>query len=309
MNQRWQAMGLVIFGSIVYGFVSIAIKFAYGRGFSFTDVLGMQMLSGFVLLLACTTIFRQWQKIKRKQLVQLLLAGTLNALTSIFFQISLQYVPASIAIVLIFQFIWMGVLLEALIDRQRPAPETLISVALLLVGTVMASNLAEDGIAGFSLYGAGFGLLAAVTYSGVIAASGRIAVEVNPWMRSLVMNSSTTLLVWVLFRPAAFTDGALSDGLWYWGLLIACCSVLIPNVCFAAGTPKIGAALAGILSSVELPATVFLSWVLLQETVTPAQWIGNTIILGGIAATRFKLRRKKEASFWGLEGQSPINEN
>jgi drug/metabolite transporter (DMT)-like permease len=204
MNQRWQAIGLVIFGSIVYGFVSIAIKFAYGRGFSFTDVLGMQMLSGFVLLLA---------------------------------------------------------------------------------------------------------LLAAVTYSGVIAASGRIAVEVNPWMRSLVMNSSMTLLVWALFRPAAFTDGALSGGLWYWGLLIACCSVLIPNVCFAAGTPKIGAALAGILSSVELPATVFLSWALLQETVTPAQWIGNAIILGGIAATRFKLRRKKEASFRVSEGQSPINEN
>ncbi|RNB89659.1 DMT family transporter [Brevibacillus fluminis] len=303
MNQKWKAIGLVIFGSIVYGFVSITIKMAYERGYSFSDVLGMQLLSGFMLLLVGTTLFRQWEKVNRKQLVQLLLAGTLNAMTGIFYQISLQHVPASIAIVLIFQFIWIGVLIECLIERKRPAPETIISVVLLLIGTAMASNVVKVGLSGLSLYGVAFGLSSAVTYSGVIAASGRIAVQVNPWMRSLTMNSSATLLVWVLFRPTPFTDGAFVGGLWYWGLIIACCSVLIPNLCFAAGTPKIGSALAGILGSVELPATVFLSWIMLQETVTPVQWVGNAIILGGIGATRLKLKKRKTVPFRVSDGQ------
>lgn len=293
MGQRGKAIGLVLLGASSFGFMSIVIKKTYEQGFSAAQVLGMQTVAGALLLLILTTVFRKWQRLNRKQLLQLMFAGALASTTSIFFQTALEYLPASITIVLLFQFTWIGVLLEAILERKWPGLEKWMSLGLLGIGTVLASDILGTGLTGLSTIGIVCGLLSAVTYSGTMTATSRFAVTVNPLMRSLVMSASSFALIWSLFRPDVFSQQAMEGHLWLWGLVVSCFSILLPNLCFTYGIPKIGPGLATILGAVELPATVLLSFVLLKESVTTEQFLGNLIILLGVAVSQWQGRRKK----------------
>lgn len=55
-----------------------------------------------------------------------------------FYGFAVEQLPASIAIVLLFQFTWIGVILEAVVDRKLPSREKVISMVILLIGTVLA---------------------------------------------------------------------------------------------------------------------------------------------------------------------------
>jgi drug/metabolite transporter (DMT)-like permease len=52
--------------------------------------------------------------------------------------------------------------------------------------------------------------------------------------------------------------------------------------------PKIGTSLGSILSAVELPVAVLMSFFVLQETVTVLQWTGVAAILGVVVWTNVK---------------------
>lgn len=62
------------------------------------------------------------------------------SLTSIFYGLSVKELPASIAIVLLFQFTWMGVLIEAIANKTFPSREKVLSILILFVGTVFAGG-------------------------------------------------------------------------------------------------------------------------------------------------------------------------
>lgn len=55
------------------------------------------------------------------------------ALTTLFYYHSLNYLDASIAIIMLFQLTWLGMLGEWIIDKIRPTRGKIISVIFLFV--------------------------------------------------------------------------------------------------------------------------------------------------------------------------------
>lgn len=78
------------------------------------------------------------------------------------------------------------------------------------------------------------------------------------------------------------------------GVSLACRNFYRVNSTY--GAPQIGGGLATILSSVELPTAVLMSWVILSETVLLLQWIGIFIILLGIFVARIPMRKRTTVS-------------
>jgi len=281
---------LVFLGACSYGVLSTIVKFAYDAGFTVNEVVGSQLTIGTLLSWLVVLIMRGG-KAGRRDWLPLMAVGLCTGLTGIFYYASLQYLSASIAIVMLFQFTWIGVLLEALLRRQWPTRSQMLALGLLVAGTVLASGLLEQSHT-FSLVGIIFGLLSAVSYALFIMLSGRVALQVSGWTRNAVTMTGSLLITYLVFPPVFLVNGALAAGLWKYGSLLAL-FVVISILCFTIGVPRIGATLAMILGSAELPTAVLMSRFILQENVSLWQWAGVAVILIGIILPELAAQRER----------------
>lgn len=288
---------LVALGACSYGLLSTFVKKAYAQGFPVGHVVGSQLLFGAVILAVLAAFFGRGRGGARpRQLLPLLAMGVPIGLTGVLYYSALQYIGAALAVVLLFQFTWMGVVAESILDRRMPGPAKLVSLLFLAGGTLVASGFLETGAGPMDPRGVVLGLLSAVSYTGFIVGSGRVEARVNPWLRSAVMGLGSAILAVAIFPPVFVIDGSLASGLLKWGILLALFGPVIPTLTFNTGVPKIGAGLASILGALELPTAVLMSTLALGEHVSPLQWIGVAVILAGIVAPELHARRRAPAA-------------
>lgn len=318
----------VLIGASSYGILSTIVVLAYGQGYQLGEVVGTQLLTGCILawLLAMYTAWKERSKGKRlgaaaesaadltagpagsmkseatakhspkliwKHRLLLMLAGMPTAITGLLYYHSLRYIPASLAIVLLFQFTWISVLIQAVSKRKRPNGIMLFTLVLLLGGTLLAAGLMEQKETSFPAIGIALGLLSAVSYTLFILFSGKAIPSVHPAYRSAWMITGGLVLVFILFPPYFLFNGLLWSQLLLFGFLLGLFGAFIPPVLFAVGVPHIGEGMAGILGAAELPVAVLLSSFVLREHVTMLQWGGVIIVLLGVMLPElYKMRAR-----------------
>ncbi|QDX94103.1 DMT family transporter [Brevibacillus laterosporus] len=274
---------LVLLGACSIGVLAIFVKLAYRNGFTLGEVIGSQYLVGWLLLLLLTLLFFR-HRVPLKQALVLFFAGTSASLTGICYYGALQTsIPASICIVLLFQFVWIGIIIEMISTKTLPSKEKVISVLFLLVGTALSSGLLEQSFHNLEIKGIILGLLSAISFACYIFVSGKVAVDIPAFPRSVLLITGALVLILIVFPPTFIYDGALGKGLWKYGIALGTFSIVIPSIAFSIGIPKIGSGLATILATAELPVTVILSVLILKEAVFFSQWIGVLLIFIGIA--------------------------
>ncbi len=282
MNRHVAAL-LILAGGASFGLLASVINIGFSRGLSVPEITGSQQLFGAIIIWFFAILRRRhWQKISVKTGLALMAVGSLSGLTGFFYYSSMARSSVSVGIVLLFQFTWIGTLYEWLFERRRPHPTTYILLVMLLFGTSLAANLFTDAQQQHSLSGIIYGLLAAFTFAGYLYASGKVATEVSPWLRSPLMVTGSCFLILLLFPPVYLTADNLTTDLGWLGLVTALLGAVIPQICFAAGAPYLKAGVVTILSSVELPTAVLAAWLILRESVLPLQWLGIILILTAI---------------------------
>jgi drug/metabolite transporter (DMT)-like permease len=291
----------VLAGACSYGLLATFVKKAYESGFNVGDVVGSQSLFGVIMLWIMVFLnvksskqieASQIPKVTRRQALMLMIVGTTTGLTGIFYYTALQYISASFAIVLLFQFTWIGIVLEAVVERKRPDNDKILSLIILFIGIIMASGYLSGGLEKVSWIGIALGLMSAITYTLFIWFSGKTAKQIAPITRSAIMLSGSFILIMLLFPPHFLINGSLNDELLPWALLLALFGIVIPPWFYAIGVPRVGGGLATILSAAELPAAVIMSYLVLNESVNWLQWLGVVITIFGIALPEVMKRRK-----------------
>ena len=283
---------LVFLGGCSFGPSSSVIKMAYEAGFAANDVVMSQYLFGWMMmavlaggLFAASAARKKAAapKLPRaKNVIGIGAVGISIALVSTCYIFALQTVPAHIAVILLFQYTWMDIILEALYTRKLPHISIVTSALILVAGTLLAAGVGA-GAEHLDPIGILFGIGSAFFYAIYIFLLGKVDVEVHPITRSFCILSFALLFLICIFTPAYFTSGVLADGLWKYGILIGILGCAIPSFFFAIGTPKISTGAATILSSSELPAGIICSVIILSEAVTPLQWAGVVLLFFGIA--------------------------
>jgi drug/metabolite transporter (DMT)-like permease len=274
---------LVFLGACSYGSLSTVVKLGMKDGFRMQQLVGSQYLFGWCMLLLLVLLFSR-KKLGLKIGVSLLGAGITISMTGIFYGFAVEQLPASIAIVLLFQFTWIGVVLEAVVDRKFPSREKVISMIILLIGTLLAGGVFEPRVGEMTTKGIIFGLLSGVSFAVYIFVSGRVATQVPALNKSLFMTTSAMIIIMIVFSPSFIYDGAITDGLWKYGLPLGVLGIVIPVVFFSIGVPKLGSGLGAIVGAAELPAAVVASVLILHEDVSMLRWVGILVVLIGIAA-------------------------
>ncbi|MCM3128973.1 DMT family transporter [Paenibacillus provencensis] len=289
----------VFLAACSFGILSSIVKLAYQQGFTFQEVTLGQFGSGWLIMLILMLFFSR-KKVKLRQFIRLAGVGACTCLTGVFYYLSLQSIPASIAVVLLFQFTWIGVVIEVITTRQRPSKSTVISILLLFLGTVLAGGIIGANPLGLSVKGVFLGLMAAVMMALFIFFSGRVETALPTISRSFCTSSGSLLLLLLLhvtmYGPSAVLEVSFKDGLWIYGLILGIFGVVIPVLLLALGAPKISIGLASILSAGELPVAILASIWLLNEKVSILQWVGIAVILVGIAYPQFSGRKQQEGN-------------
>ncbi|OFW77127.1 MAG: hypothetical protein A2201_10510, partial [Alicyclobacillus sp. RIFOXYA1_FULL_53_8] len=251
--------------------------------------------------------WRKGRPVSARQWGLLTLIGLAGAGTSYTYYMSLTRLSASLAIVLLFQFAWIVLLIDALVTRRMPALEKLLGIVLIVIGTVLAVGLGGAGgahhgnpgkvtfglLASAPLWAVLLGLSSAVFYSLTLYLSAYVDMESSPVLRSAITLTVSGIVMAVVFSPVHFYTVSLWHGLWYWGSLVAVFSQTLPMLLMYIAIPRIGGRMAGVLGSIELPVAVLVAHLVLSESVTPMRWLGVVLILVGIVVSEWRVIRPK----------------
>ncbi|MGM1054609.1 MAG: EamA family transporter [Bacteroidota bacterium] len=273
---------MVALGASSYGMLTTFVKMAYAEGFTSYEITFSQMILGLIGLIIINLLFVKGKKTeltepRLRSILKLMAAGTSLGLTSIFYYISVRYIPISIGIVMLMQSVWIGVVLEAIMARKKPSRNKIIAVVAILGGTILATNLFLNSVQ-LDWRGIAWGFLAALSYTVTIYASNTVATHLHSFRRSLWMMVGGTIIVSIISIPFLLEQFNL-EIFQKWGLILALFGTILPPILFTLGMPKINVGLGAIISSVELPVAVLMAYIFLSEVVNFQQWIGIIIIL------------------------------
>lgn len=294
MNQLLKGSIFVAIAASCYGVLTTFVKLSYQEGFTTDEITFAQLVIGFIGLSLLNfglkkTTKKKSEKAKKSSILWLMLAGTSLGFTSIFYYLAMHHISVSVGIVLLMQSVWMGVIIDAVVNKVPLTPRKIIAVILILSGTILAADILFSEIE-VSLIGIGLGMLAALSYTVTIFTSNRVALELHSITRSKWMMLGGLLVVIVFAFPSLVnTENPFNWSVFIkWGPILALFGTILPPLFFTAGMPKINVGIGAIISAIELPVAVVMGYLVLSEDQHLVKWIGISLILLAIVLMNLK---------------------
>ena len=307
----------VALGASIFGMLATFVKLSYQDGYTTSEVTTAQFVLGLTGLLILNLIQRKTSKQPlaqptSKEIKMLMLAGTSLGCTSLFYYLCVQYINVSIAIVLLMQSVWFSVVVESVISKKFPNAKKVVATVIVLIGTFFATNMINLDVK-LDLHGIFWGLMAAASFSITMFTSNKIATHIPVLKKSLIMLSGGAVIIFIFLFFAQigplhfvvlkefylnFTDNTahikpFNFSIFYtYGFILALFGTIIPPTLFNLGFPKTGLGLGSIISSIELPVSVTMAFILLGEQVILIQWMGIILILFAIVLMNLPSKKK-----------------
>lgn len=278
-GQKLSAYGFILLASISYGSLGVVAKLAYADGVGSGALPIFQMFFGFLFFSALNIKnIKHFFLIPKKNILTLSVAGFLSGLTAYLYYASLAHLTASTAVILLFQFVWIGVALEAVYARRLPSIYEIIAILLCYIGTYFGVGGISGELHTLSVIE---GFLSGAAFAGYIFISSFACTD----------ESSEGRTFWIIFSAFATTLLFSFDGIFEtdilatigWGSVCGVLGVLIPFYIYSAYAPKIGSAATSLVGSTELPSALVISWIVLGEKLDLLQIFGAFIVMGAVA--------------------------
>ena len=275
---------MVVVSAVSFGTLSIFAKLAYGNGLGTEQLLAFRFgLAAIGMWALAFAVGQNPLRLNRRQATNLVAVGavlyTLQAMT---YFIALRTLPASLCVLIVYMYPSLVVIAAWLFLGRR--------VSRLHVGALVASFAGVILLVGGAQFQLGTGLIfafaAPLMYTTFILISERVMADVPPVAASAVMMSGTA----VVLSGIALTQGQLMlpQTAQAWGISvgIAVVPTMIAISLFLAGLPRVGAARASLISTLELVVTVSLAILLLGDRFTPLEAIGGVLVLGAVVVVQ-----------------------
>lgn len=283
---------MVAIGASSYGMLTTFVKLAERYDYNVYEitlseyVIGVPLLILFEFFLFRKKPEKKKTKPTKKNIRNLTLAGMSMGITTFVYYFSVKFIDVSIAIVLLMQSVWIGVLLDALINKTRPSLLKIIAVIFVLGGTLLATNVFFSEIQ-LDWRGVALGFIAAISYSITILATNKIAKNLPAITRSKWMAIGALILVLIVTLPFLL-QSFHPEILYTYGLFFGFFGAFLPIILLNNGMPKVNLGVGAIISSMELPVAVSLAYLLLGEHITLFQWAGILMILIAIVGMNIR---------------------
>lgn len=291
---------MVVFAASSYGTLSTMVKLAIGDGYTASEAISSQYIVGFILAFILYLITQRKLPRLYGGFKIILLAGVFTATTGIVYGMSLIYLPASLAVVMLFQFTWIGTLIDCILRKRLPTRPEAISLIILFIGTILAAGVLDVDLSGIDWRGWVYGFAAAVSFSLNMNVNTKQVEGMNTTTRLLFVSFIAMIMIAFFQSPEIVWNGKLfTEPLLFYGLALGLLGIIIPIYFFVIAVPKVGGAVSSILSAMELPVAVIVSVLVLSEALSWLQILGIIVILFGMCiptiATISKNKKRKTA--------------
>lgn len=291
MPQKLKYSIIMFLAGSSYGIVVPLVRTAHHKGFSTTDVMLTQyLIAALALLLIVLAFFRR--RVQLKDALKLMGVGISAAAVSFFYYQSLERLSAATSLTLLFQFVWMGMVVQAVRTRTLPKPAAFFTVIFVVIGAVLATGMLDEGVssANLDLLGVLFGLASAVFYTTFLILSGKVATDLPPFNRTLFTVMGSVIIAFTLAVPSYFDKPMLIVEPWV-SLALGLGGICLPLFLISISAPQLPAGLTTVMASSELPSGVICAALFLGEPVSFTMGLGVVIILVGIVLSELESLR------------------
>lgn len=273
---------LVFVAGISYGFIVPTVKIANAQGILPSQFLAAQYGVAFLaclLFMLCTRV--SWGS--PKSAFPLLIPGVFTGLTSICFYNAVTLLPSSASLTLLFQYVWISVLIECIHKRKLPHISTVVAIVIVLVGTLLATGVLDTSAEPLNPLGVLYGAGAALFYALFLYVSGVIGVN-SPTALRATMLAAAGLVTTSVCQPFAFAIMIETPQGIGFSCLLAVLGILFPTTLINFASPKLSAGMVSIMASTELPAGILAAWALVGDAPSPLVLTGALLVLVGVFA-------------------------
>jgi drug/metabolite transporter (DMT)-like permease len=294
-TKKWTASLAAVVAGVTFGCGATGSQVLVRQGFEIPDIIVAQFLMG-ALFLGVLVLARYRNLPNLKDTIKLLGLGLLQPLAAITYYYAIAYLSVGQAVAIQFQYVWMTVLIQSVLGKTKPGKWVVISSVCILMGTMLASGVADEMFTGsndslLNPTGLILAVACAVLYAFFIYLNSRVAVETHPVTRAFIMLFAGGVLASALF-PSFFTSGmgsivAILPG----GAAMSLITNVIPILALSIAGKHLLGGIVAILTSVELPAAVLSGLLILGDTTTPLMATGIIVILGSVVLSEMKSLR------------------
>lgn len=280
-----------------FGLGGAISQIASAQGFSVMQVCFAQYACAAVVL-AVLVIVKFHPTMTKKEMFQMALLGAISSISSFTYYQAIDLIGVSAGVAIQFQYVWMAVAIQTLVERKKPGKWTVISSLLVVVGSFFASGMADEVMTGgltMDPFGLFCAVICALFYAIFIYFSGNVAPSAEPVSKTFfgVLGGFALVACLTPFNGGfGFDAAALAP----WGLLMGIVMSIIPVLFIVVANSLISGSLVAVLTSSELPMAVFAGFILLHEGVTSFIVFGVIVILGAIALTQLDNKGKGTGS-------------
>lgn len=271
---------LVFIAGSSYGFIVPVVKAACAAGFTVEGLLPSNYLAA-LLLSACVVALRRPKLPAKRGFLQLALLGVLTSCTSACYYRAVALLPSAAALTLLFQYVWVGVLIDCAVTKKPPALWTSIAIAVVLCGTALAAGVFEGSLAALDPLGVVCGLGSAVFYALFLFFAGRIQATAPTAVRTMMVGLGGFLVLSAM-NPGYFTTYLLDVSAWPWAVALAFLGILVPVGLIGVAGPHLSVGTVNVMASSELPVGVLTAWLFMADAPSPLALAGVVLVLAGI---------------------------
>jgi drug/metabolite transporter, DME family len=208
------------------------------------------------------------------------------AVSNYFYYLAIQRTNVATAIVVQYTApIW--VLLYTLVRRrEKPAPGKLLSVLLALAGIALVIGIFGHGRLHLDSLGVMAALIAAFSFAYYNIFGHSILARYERWTVLLYTTMSASLFWIVVNPPTAIRSAAYSSMAWWFLLVFALVSVLVPFAFYFAGLEHLEPTKAIVASCLEPVFSILIAGLALREKISPLQGLGMAMVLTAIVAVQ-----------------------
>ncbi len=298
-RQRLLGVGLVLVSAASFGSGALFAKPVYGAGVDWLTLLSWRFLIGASLawawLLTSPERRTGLARLSRRRVAIAFGLGVIYIGNSSTYYAALETVSASLAAIIVYIYPVTVAVISIRVGHRLVGRRPWIALGLTGTGVALALGGIPAGTAP-PLLGLVLAVASPLIYSVWIVLSARFAGErtdrvgieaddgASPAVATALMMTATAVGFWAMAlavgRPVL--PGQIPAAAWPGILAIGLVCTFLAIQTFYAGTRRVGAAQASLISTFEPVWTIALASLLFGETLGPIQLVGGALVIGGV---------------------------
>lgn len=301
-NRMVLGAGLVLAGAIFSSSKAVIIKLAYAFDINAVSLLSLRMLYSFpvFLVIGIWAYLRYRPGLSDKEWGQLILVGLLGYyLAALFDFIGLQYITAGLERLIVFAYPTLVLLITRIIWNRSITQIQWAALILTYLGIFLAMFGDIEIPDPTALYlGAFWVFLCAFAYALHLIGSEFLLPKMGVAVFSswAMVFASIGVFVHAWFNAETVQIFNHPKEVYQLAGLLAVITTVLPPYLMSAGISRLGVGNAAILGSVGPVSTLILAWWFLDESLSPLQMAGASVVMIGVFIIGAQKRRQASSA-------------